>query len=142
MLLPAPPAPPATPPPPFMPGDLPGDSHGRPGGGPLARAVLDADLLSRPLHVAITTLLEAPPGFVSPYEGGMVQWCQNAGRLARTLPRHWRVAQLVLSGDETLVARLAASAECTSLERIAVDETLRRLAMECVSWPLMTTDGH
>jgi len=139
MLLPAPPAPP---PPPFMPGDLPGDSHGRPGGGPLARAVLDADLHSRPLHVAITTLLEAPPGFVSPYEGGMVQWCQNAGRLARTLPRHWRVAQLVLSGDETLVARLAASAECTSLERIAVDETLRRLAMECVSWPLMTNDGH
>jgi hypothetical protein len=93
--------------------------------------------------VAITTLLEAPPGFVNPYEGappgfvnpyegGMVQWCQNAGRLARTLPHHWRVAQLVLSGDETLVARLAASAECTALERIAVDETLRRLAMECV----------
>ena len=93
----------------------------------------DAGMRPR-LRLGLVALLESPPGTPlggGPYIGGMVQWCQNARRLAGVLPQ-WRVDQLLLGGGRELARLLASEAGCVELRHVPVDHGLRHLAMSCV----------
>jgi hypothetical protein len=117
---------------------------------PLAPSVAAPAAAPSPSALAVTTLLEARPrrpeygkqtgralGEYGTYGGALVQWCQNARRLGRLLPAHWRAATAIFSSDVRRLngwleeSGLLSAAACGGVQLMPVDEELRAAAMTC-----------